>query len=240
MKPFALAFGFALTTLVAAAHAGVSLVSEPSDTMPSASATPESSTPPPAGAAAASGSPQQPSEKPSESDNATIDMAPDPRCDFNPPGATLIAARYADYRAVRHRDDPNRSPGDLTETATLADGTRVRIESHGCVDSFGHDFVFRYAHPAHAAKDVVFWLQQARTTLDALALTDSPIGVDALRTWLTRAATLKHHGNKIVQCANTTQPADNDCDWRSGGGYSFAVEARDGAIEVTIGTDFSG
>lgn len=176
-----------------------------------------------------------------QSENATqADPAADPRCNFDAPPAALVAARYADYRATRNRDGVDQSPGDLTETATLADGTRVRVVSYGCVDSFGHDFSFTYDHTQHAAKETAFWTGQARMTLAGLALNGQVLGADELRDWLTHAARLKLRGGKIVQCRDKTQPPDNECAWRTGGSFSLAIEPHGDAIEVTLGVDYSG
>lgn len=233
-----LAFGL-LFALSATAQAGVSLVAETPDAAPTSSAGP--ATPAPTLAAQPGKPLEKPFDKANESDTVTIDAEADPHCDFNPPHAALIAARYPDYHADRAgSDDRNRSPGDLIETATLADGTRVRVLSYGCVDSFGHTFTFTYAKPAHAAKELAFWAQQAHTTLAALALSEHVIGLKDLNEFLARAGTLKRHGNKIVQCQNGTQPADDTCDWYSHGGIALGVERRGETIEVTLGVDYSG
>ena len=222
MKHATLASAFALSALAAAmSHAGVSPVTATADVVP--------------------GKPlDKPFDKPWQSDAVTIDAEPDPRCDFNPPAPALVGSRYADYHAVRNRDDPNQSPGKLTESATLDDGTRLRVVSYGCVDSTGHTFESTYTNATHDAKDVAFWANQARATLASIGLGEQVYGVNELRDWLGRAGTLKRHGNKVVQCHDNTQPSDDTCDWQSGGSFSIAVEQHGTEVSVTIGVDYSG
>jgi len=239
MRRLALTF-VAFSALAASAHAGVSLVAEAPDAA-SSSAGPAATSPDAATQGKSLAQPlDKPFDDPHKADNVTIDAVDDPRCDFKPPAPALIAARYADYRAERNRDDTKGSPGDLTETATLGDGTRVRVLSYGCVDSTGHTFEFTYAKSQHAAKDVAYWAAQARTTLDTLALADNVYGAQELQAWLAHAAALKVQDHKIVQCHDKTQPPDNSCNWNSGGEFSLAIEARRDTIVVTVGVDYSG
>lgn len=231
--PFAAAV---LLAFSAAAQAGVSLVAESPEAAPG---TASPSVDPPG--AAPRSKIENPFAKPTEpvAAEVEIDAHADPRCTFRPPAAALVAAHYPDYRAQRSIDDPNRSPGDLTETATLADGTRLRVVSYGCVDSTGHTFEFTYARPQHAAKETAFWAAQAHRSFAALALHEVP-GAQQLGDWLVHAGTLKRRDDKIVQCHDKTQPPDNVCNWDSGGGFSLAIQARGDAIAVTVGVDYSG
>lgn len=176
---------------------------------------------------------------PAAEDEPPADPSADPRCDFAPPAAALVAARYADYLAVRNTD-PSREPQELVESATLADGTRVRVLSHACVDSFGNDFEFTFGKPKHGAGDLAFWAKQTRATLDALALSEHVIGVKDLHEFLARATTLKRRGHSIRQCRDGTQPAGGECNWSSRGSLSLRVEDRGAAIQVTFGADYSG
>jgi hypothetical protein len=164
----------------------------------------------------------------------------DPRCDFNPPSAVLVAADYADYHVKRNHDE-SRPPQQLTETAALADGTRVTVVSDSCVDSFGREFRFRFAHASHASSDTAFWAATVSKVLSELHL-DGDIGseVSDLRDFLARAPKLHRHRNDVVQCHDKTQPEDGSCSWESHGSYRLSVERKGDGIEVDIGVEYSG
>jgi hypothetical protein len=176
-----------------------------------------------------------PTEQPPEPDPDV-----DPRCDFNPPKAALVAADYANYHVERNRGDESRSPQQLIETATLADGTRLTVISDACVDSFGRNFRFRFVRAARAAKDMAFWAATASKALSDLHMSDDAGNeVSELRDFLTRAPRLRRQGNRVVQCQDRTQPDDATCDWESHGSYMLKVERRKGWIEVEVSVDYS-
>jgi len=164
----------------------------------------------------------------------------DPRCDFNPPKPALIAADYADYRVKMNHGDESRTPQELTETAKLVDGTRLAVVSDACVDSFGREFRLTFVRPAHAAKDTEFWAAAAGKALADLHLSDD-VGneVSDLRDFLVRAPKLRRDKNRVVQCHDSTQPDDDDCNWESHGSYILTIEPKGAAMQVIVSVDYS-
>jgi hypothetical protein len=171
---------------------------------------------------------------------AGVDPDLDPRCDFNPPKPALIAADYAGYHVERNHGSDFTSPQQLTETATLVDGTRVSVVSDACVDSFGREFRFTFPHTTHAARDTAFWAAAASKALADLKLS-SDVGneVPELRDFLARAPKLHRKGSRVVQCHDLTQPDDGDCNWESHGSYILTIQHKGSATEVVVSIDYS-
>ena len=183
----------------------------------------------------------QPSGENSAEQPPQLDPDVDPRCDFGPPQPALVGADYADYHVARNRGDESKPPQQLTETATLADGTRLAVVSNSCVDSFGHEFRFTYAHAAHAAEDTAFWAAAASSAVVELHLSTGAGGeLTELRAFLERAPKLPRHGSRVEQCHDLTQPQTGGCSWESHGSYVLTIEHKGGATKVVVSVDHSG
>ncbi|HEX4965782.1 MAG TPA: hypothetical protein VF173_33540 [Thermoanaerobaculia bacterium] len=158
------------------------------------------------------------------------DAADDDECTGAAPEAILLPGTYKDQKFKRGKDN------QATESALIDSKTRMEISYSGCMDGLGQKITLSVRSEPGKDGDIGYWAGFVRQKLASLR-------VDPKKAWflppivefLSKASKYKPHHHKVHVCRDGSAPDDDDCGFKTGGGYFFELERHGGTLRVIAG-----